>query len=85
MVRLYGYSDCPYCVELKELFDTNKLEYKYIDVTLKENERECDKIFKIVGEEVVPIVIVEKKLLVPNKSFRTISEAFDITKKLLKE
>ena len=47
MVRLYGFNECPYCQELKGLYDENGVEYIFVDVTLDETEAECEKLFKI--------------------------------------
>lgn len=85
MVRLYGFENCPYCKELRGLLESGEVDYTYVDVTLSENEQESNRIFKIAGEETVPIVLVGKKVLVPDKSFRTISEAYDLTKKFLND
>ena len=40
MVKLYGFDDCPYCQELKGLYDTNNIDYTYVDVMAEENEKE---------------------------------------------
>lgn len=85
MIRLYGYSECPYCNELEELLKKGEVKYMYIDVTKKENENECNKIFEIAGEETVPIVLVNKKVLVPDKSFKTISEAYELVERFINE
>jgi glutaredoxin len=85
MVRLYGFDGCPYCQELKGMYDENSVDYTYVDVTLEENEKECDKLFKITGEESVPVVLVNKTILAPDKSFKNISEAYELTLKFLNE
>lgn len=83
MVKLYGFQDCPYCQELKGLFDTNGIEYKYVDVTLDENEKETAKVFELTKQESVPVVLVKKTLLAPDKSFKSVSEAYELTLKFL--
>jgi glutaredoxin len=83
MVKLYGFQDCPYCQELKGLFDTNGIEYKYVDVTLDENEKETSKVFELTKQESVPVVLVKKTLLAPDKSFKSVSEAYELTLKFL--
>jgi glutaredoxin len=85
MVRLYGFDGCPYCQELKGLYDENGINYTYVDVTLEEHERECEKLFKIAGEESVPVVLVNKTVLAPEKSFKNIKEAYELTLKFLNE
>jgi len=83
MIRLYGFDGCPYCDELKGLFDKNNVAYTFVDVTLDENERESNKIFKITKDESVPVVLVNKTILAPDSSFKSIQEAYDLTMKFL--
>ena len=83
MIRLYGFDECPYCQELKEMYDKNGIEYVYVDVTLEENEYESEKIFKLAKDESVPIVLVNKTILAPESSFKTIKEAYELTTKIL--
>ncbi len=83
MIRLYGFDGCPYCDELKGLFDKNNVTYTFVDVTLDENERESNKIFKITKDESVPVVLVNKTILAPDSSFKSIQEAYDLTMKFL--
>lgn len=83
MVRLYGFDECPHCQELKGLYDKTGIEYIFVDVTLEENEAESEKLFKITKDESVPVVLVNKTLLAPDSSFKTIQEAYDLTLKFL--
>ncbi len=83
MVKLYGFDDCPYCQELKNKYNENGLEYIYVDVTLPENEGESNKVFQLTGDESVPIVLVNKTLLAPDSSFKTINQAYELTLKFL--
>ena len=83
MVKLYGFDDCPYCKELRGMYDENNIKYTYVDVTLDENEKESDKIFELTGDDSVPIVLVNKTLLAPESSFKSIKEAYELTLKFL--
>jgi glutaredoxin len=83
MVRLYGFEGCPYCDELKGMYDENNINYTFVDVTLKEHERESNKIFELAKEDSVPIVLVNKTILAPDSSFKSIKEAYDLTMKFL--
>ena len=76
--------NCPYCKELKELYDKEGIEYENVDINLQENEEESNKVFKVTGVDSVPIVKVGNQLLAPDVSFTSIEEAFEITKMLLK-
>ena len=84
MIRVYTMENCPYCKELKELYDKEGIEYENVDINLKENEEESNKVFKVTRVDSVPIVKVGNQLLAPDVSFTSIEEAFEITKMLLK-
>lgn len=83
MITVYSFKTCPYCTELKELYDKEGIQYKDVDVDLPENQEEFNKIMEIAKAEEVPIIKVGKQLLVPNISFHTIKEGFELTKKLI--
>lgn len=83
MIRLYGFDECPYCQELKGMYDKHGMEYVYVDVSLDENENESERIFKIVKDDSVPIILVNKTILAPESSFKTINEAYELTLKFL--
>jgi glutaredoxin len=83
MIKIYTIPNCPYCNELKDILTNEGVEYKEIDVNLPENEEEWNKLHEVTKSDMVPIVLVEKQILVPNVSFKTIRECADITKKFL--
>lgn len=83
MVRLYYIKECPFCKELKDLYIKNNIPFKEIDVDLPENEEEFNKVNSIAKSEYLPIVLVKKQILVPNKSFQNMQEAYELTKKFL--
>jgi glutaredoxin len=84
-VRLYGFEGCPYCEELKGLFEENEIDFTYVDIELVENVNEGEKIMKMSKSDSVPIVLVKKVLLAPEVSFKSIPEALELTKKFLSE
>ena len=84
-VRLYGYKECPYCQELKKLYENSNIEFTYIDVEDTKNKEEFEKIMKIGKTDSVPIVLVNKTILSPENSFKTINEAFQLTNKFLND
>lgn len=84
-VRLYGFKDCPYCQEIRSKFDKGDVDYVYVDIELEENEKEVDKIMEIGKTDSVPIILVNKTLLSPDISFKSIDEAFELTKKFLSQ
>ena len=84
-VRLYGYDECPYCQELKKLYENSNIEFTYIDIQDTKNKEEVEKIMKIGKTDSVPIVLVNKTILAPENSFKTINEALQLTNKFLNE
>jgi glutaredoxin 3 len=83
MIRIYSIPECPYCTELKEILTNEGVEFTDVDVNLPENDEEYNKIHEMTKSDEVPIVLVNKQLLVPNVSFKSIREAADLTKKFL--
>jgi glutaredoxin 3 len=83
MVRLYSIPNCPYCSELKELLIKDNITFIDINVLLSENETEWNELHKITKSDDVPIIKIGKQLLVPNISFHSIKECYELTKKFL--
>lgn len=84
-VRLYGYDECPYCQELKNLYEKNNIDFTYIDIENSENKKEFERIMEIGKSDSVPIILVNKTILAPENSFKTINEALQLTNKFLNE
>lgn len=84
-VRIYSIPECPYCTELKEILTSEGVAFTDINVNLPENEKEYDQIYEVTKSEEVPIVLVGKQLLIPNVSFQSIRECYEIIKKLLSD
>jgi glutaredoxin 3 len=83
MVKIYSIPQCPYCNELKEKLTEANIEFKDVNVLLEEHKTEYDAIVEKTKSDEVPIVRVGNQLLVPNVSFHSINEAYDLTKKFL--
>lgn len=83
MVKIYSIPQCPYCTELKEKLTENNIEFLDVNVFLEENRDEYNMIIEKTNSDEVPIIRVGKQLLVPNVSFNSINEAFDLTNKFL--
>lgn len=83
MVKIYSIPQCPYCTELKEKLTENNIEFVDVNVYLEENKEEYNMIVEKTKSDEVPIVRVGLQLLVPNVSFKSITEAYDLTKKFL--
>jgi glutaredoxin len=83
MIRLYTIEHCPYCKQLKEMFIKEGLNFVEIDVNKPENEAEWQRLHEFSKSDDVPMVKINNQLLVPNTSFKSINEAFELTKKFL--
>lgn len=79
-IRIYTSKHCEFCDELKEKLEGLELDYLEVDVDNPKNKVEVSKVFKFVGEPVIPIVIVKPHMLVPKRSFNTIDEAIELIK-----
>jgi glutaredoxin len=82
-VRIYTVEGCPYCIELKEMLKKDNVEFTEVDVNLPENEEEFKKLHEFTKCEDVPMVKVGRQVLIPNTSFQSIQEAYELTKKFL--
>jgi glutaredoxin len=82
-VTIYTMSDCPYCADLKEKLTNENIEFRNVDIDLPENHEEFQHILEVSKAEEVPILRIDKQLFVPNVSFKTITEAVELTKKFL--
>jgi glutaredoxin len=83
MVKVYGFSACPYCTELKEILTKEGIQFIDVDIDQPENQEEFNKVMEIANADEVPIIRVGSQLLVPNVSFKSIKEAAELTKKFL--
>lgn len=81
-IVLYTTSECPYCNELKKLLNKDNIHYTDVDVNKEENEEEWEKIVKFSDNDMVPVITVNENMLIPEKSFTTIKDAFKIIKSL---
>ncbi len=82
-IRLYTIDSCPFCIELKEMLKKDNLEFTEVNVHLPENEAEYKKLHEFTRCDDVPMVKVGNQILIPNTSFQTIQEAYELTKKFL--
>jgi glutaredoxin len=83
MVTIYTMQNCPYCADLKELLTTENIEFNNIDIFDKEHEKEVSDIMEVSKAQEVPIIRIEKQLFIPNVSFKSITEAVELTKKFI--
>ena len=81
MVRLYTMKKCPFCDEMKKYLTEGNI--KFIDIDIDKHKTEFKRIVEISGADSVPIVLVNQKILIPDRAFKTIKEGFELTKKIL--
>lgn len=84
MIKIYSSFDCHYCKELKEKLNKLNIEFTNIDIDDDLNRENVSKIFDFVGEPVIPIIIYDKHMLVPNRSFHTIDQAIVLIQSLIR-
>ena len=84
-VRVYGFEECPFCEELKKMYDDNHISYHYVDINDEKNDKEVNKIMELGKSESVPIILVNKTILSPENSFNTIKEAYLLTNRFLSQ
>ena len=82
-VRVFGMEGCSYCKEMKEILEKNNVEYRYVDIDLPDNQEEVAKVFNIAQSERVPVIVANNKILVPEKSFDSLDEAYDIIRRII--
>lgn len=82
-VKVFTIESCPYCKTIKSKLDAEGIEYKEVDAD--ENEEIFEKLSEKSGSDDVPMVVVNKKLLVPDVSFTTIDNAVEQVKNILSE
>ncbi len=74
---------CSYCEEIKTKLSKGDIEYQYVDIDSPDNQDEVFKVFNIAQSDRVPVILVGDTILVPEKSFDTIDEAYDIIKRFI--
>lgn len=82
-VIVYSIPNCPFCKTLKDNLTERNIEFKDVDVSLPEHEKEFDEIMKVSGTDSVPTVIVGKNLLAPDVNFHTIDQATELVEYIL--
>ena len=83
MVRVFSMKNCSYCDELKTRLDEMEIEYVNVDINSKKGKVEFDVLSKVVKTDYVPVIIVDKNVLIPEISFKTMEQAANIVKNLL--
>ena len=82
-IRVFGIEGCSYCEEIKTKLSEGNVKYQYIDINLPENEKETNEVFEVAQTDRVPVIVVNRTILVPEKSFDTIDEAYETIKRFI--
>lgn len=83
IVKIYGSNTCVYCLKLKNLLIKNNIEHIFIHVDTAEGLEEFKTVFNKSGVDMIPQATVNGKLIVPNKSFSTIEQAYELILKMM--
>ena len=81
-VILYGFDECPYCDKLKDKYNEGNIKYDYVNINTYDG-KELKKLFTIAKTDSVPIILINKSILSPEISFKSIDEAYNLTIKIL--
>ncbi len=82
-VIVFSMKGCPWCIKLKDQLKENKISY--IEKDIDDYKELYDKFVEKTGNDLLPSVIVGKKALVPEKSFKTIEECVSQITKLIND
>lgn len=62
MIKIYSTPFCPYCVTLKDYLKSKNVEFKDVDVSSDDKER--DEMVELSGQIGVPVLNVDGKIIV---------------------
>ena len=77
-IKIYGSEECPYCRKLKKYLKILRVPFHYVDIDLKENEKEYYEVVNKVGHIMIPLIKVDDDFMSPDKEFNSIGEAVKI-------
>ena len=61
-VEIYSLPECIYCKKAKAYFKANNIKYE--DINVKDNEKAQKEMEDISGQRSVPVIVVDKKVIV---------------------
>jgi len=62
MIKIYSTPFCPYCVTLKDYLKSKSVDFKDVDVSSDDKERE--EMIELSGQIGVPVINVDGKIIV---------------------
>ena len=79
---MYTMKGCIHCDKLKKILKENKIPFNEKDI--EKYEEEYNKFSEAVKSEYLPAVLIGKKAFIPERSFKTISQAGSLIESYLK-
>lgn len=80
---VFSMEGCPHCDNLKN--QLKEANINFIEKDVDENERLYESFSRKVDSEYLPAVIVDKKVFLPERSFKTIDDGVKLIKRYLQE
>jgi glutaredoxin len=80
---VFSMEGCPHCDNLKN--QLKEANINFIEKDVDENERLYESFSRKVDSEYLPAVIVDKKVFLPERSFKTIDDGVELIKRYLQE
>ena len=62
MIKIYSTPFCPYCVTLKDYLKSKKIDFKDVDVSSDEKERE--EMIQVSGQIGVPVINIDGQIII---------------------
>lgn len=62
MIKIYSTPTCPYCVTLKDYLKLKNIDFKDVDVSSDEKERE--EMMQVSGQLGVPVINIDGQIIV---------------------
>ena len=84
MIEIYTLDNCPFCNELKEGLTAEGIEYVEKDVSIPKFEAEYDVLADRFDTDDVPVMVIDKRVFIPDVSFKNISDAVGLAKRFTK-
>jgi len=85
---LFSMKGCPYCHEIKEMFEREGISY--FDADIDKHKEEYDLFVEVTNNDLIPAFMIvdedeKSKALfyAPDRDFQTLDEAMEIIKKVL--
>ncbi len=62
MIKIYSTPFCPYCVTLKDYLKSKKVDFRDVDVSSDEKERE--EMIQVSGQIGVPVIDIDGQIII---------------------